>query len=371
MLTKNSQSLPGSLWGITAYYNPAGYQSRKDNYRKFRASSQRQGLKLIAVEAAFGNRPFELDDGDAEKIVRVRGGSVLWQKERLLNIGLRHLPDDCDKVAFLDADIIFEGDHWIEDARGQLEEHDVVQLFSTVMRLPRPGIFFDSETMPLGYHNGEKRHSLAYSVRVLGRDVLSLRDAPQGHCDPGFAWAFRRRFLSNLPLYDRMILGGGDSIIGYGLYGVRCPYLEPFATASMLKDQDEWSHRAFLLTQGGIGCLDSTIRHLWHGAVENRFHVRSKRILLRACFDPQKDIKLNKQGGWEWASFKPYLHWMVGLYFILRREDSGADGAAGWLALAIFDFRRFRRELQDQWKKVSFEICRAGGNWRVPPWRRK
>ena len=35
-------------------------------------------------------------------------------QERLLNLGFEHLPDVCDKVVWLDADLLFEDDGWLE-----------------------------------------------------------------------------------------------------------------------------------------------------------------------------------------------------------------------------------------------------------------
>jgi hypothetical protein len=52
-------------------------------------------VPLIAVELGFGDE-FGLTSQDADVLVRVTGSDVLWQKERLLNIGLRHLPPYID-----------------------------------------------------------------------------------------------------------------------------------------------------------------------------------------------------------------------------------------------------------------------------------
>ena len=89
------------LWAITCLFNPAGFRIRTDNYRIFR---QQLRLPLLTVELAFEGG-FELAEGDADILVQRRGGARLWQKERLLNIALEHLPDDCDAVVAVDADV--------------------------------------------------------------------------------------------------------------------------------------------------------------------------------------------------------------------------------------------------------------------------
>ena len=93
----------GPFWAITAYFNPAGYEARRTNFRTFRDNLK---LPLVAVELAFDG-DFELTDTDAEILVRLSGGDVLSQKERLLNIALKALPPHCRKVAWLDCDVVF------------------------------------------------------------------------------------------------------------------------------------------------------------------------------------------------------------------------------------------------------------------------
>ena len=89
-----SSSGGGILWAITSYFNPAGYRRRLANFRAFRA---RLSVPLVAVELAYGPE-FELKAGDADILVQIRGRDVMWQKERLLNLALRSLPDSCANV---------------------------------------------------------------------------------------------------------------------------------------------------------------------------------------------------------------------------------------------------------------------------------
>src|SRR5262249_19120239 len=89
------------LWAVTCYFNPAGYRTKRENFRTFR---RHLGLPLLAVEQGLGGR-FELGPDDADVLVRVPGGDVLWQKERLLTIGIRALPRECELLAWVDCDI--------------------------------------------------------------------------------------------------------------------------------------------------------------------------------------------------------------------------------------------------------------------------
>jgi hypothetical protein len=93
---------PDDLWAITSYFNPAGYGRRLANYRTF---ASQLGVPLVTVELAFGGA-FELCKDDADTVVQLRGGDVMWQKERLLNVALQSLPPHCKKVLAIDCDIV-------------------------------------------------------------------------------------------------------------------------------------------------------------------------------------------------------------------------------------------------------------------------
>jgi hypothetical protein len=120
------------LWAITSYFNPVGYRRRIENYRHFR---ERLPVPLVAVELAYHSE-FELGDGDADILVRLRGRDVMWQKERLLNIALEALPETCTKVAWIDCDVIFADEKWPEKAIGLLDRASLIQLFSRVHYMP-------------------------------------------------------------------------------------------------------------------------------------------------------------------------------------------------------------------------------------------
>lgn len=89
------------MWVITTYYNPVRYKRRLSNYKIFRANL---GVPLVTVELSF-NGQFELTEKQADILIQISGGAVLWQKERLLNVALQALPSSCHKVAWLDCDI--------------------------------------------------------------------------------------------------------------------------------------------------------------------------------------------------------------------------------------------------------------------------
>ena len=120
------------MWALTTYFNPVRYKRRLSNYRIFRSNLH---IPLVTVELSFDGH-FELTKNDADVLIQLSGGAVLWQKERLLNIAIKSVPSDVKNIAWLDCDILFKRKDWVEEAERQLNErYNIIQLFSKVIYL--------------------------------------------------------------------------------------------------------------------------------------------------------------------------------------------------------------------------------------------
>ncbi len=95
---------------MTTYYNPARYQTKRANYERFAAPIRAAGIPFVTIECAFGDEAFEL--GAGPNVIQVRGRDVMWMKERLINLAISQLPPHVTKVAWLDADILFDNPAW-------------------------------------------------------------------------------------------------------------------------------------------------------------------------------------------------------------------------------------------------------------------
>jgi hypothetical protein len=142
----------------------------------------------------------------------------MWQKERLLNIALTALPESCNKVAWVDCDIIFENSEWPRQASDLLDRALLLQLFSEVHYMPRdlPPTLVDPQMAEA------RRTSLAYAVASGLSAFECLEDANQrvyGLYAPGFAWAARTEFMKRHSFYDSCIVGGGDRAMASASYG--------------------------------------------------------------------------------------------------------------------------------------------------------
>jgi hypothetical protein len=309
--------LPGSIWGITALFNPRGYRSKRDNFDLFRDRLRRQGLPLLAVELAFGDAPHELGLADADRVVLLRAESVLWQKERLLNVGVSELPADCDKVVWLDADILFERDDWVARTAELLEEVVVVQPFSRSVRLLAGARSAPLDDLPIGSGDHEELHGMAWGVEAKGYGCLG-RYLEHGHS--GYAWAARRDVLARHGLYDANVLGNADLNMAHAMFGgarsLRTERLSPLARAHLAR----WADALHADVRGSVGHVEGRVLHLWHGHKEDRRYLDRLDLLAEHAFDPERDLAI-EGGAWRWASDKPALHAALRDYFARRSED--------------------------------------------------
>ncbi len=86
------------------------------------------------MELSF-NGVFELEKKDADILIQLSGAALLWQKERLLNLALKAVPTDVEHIAWLDCDVILKRKDWAAEAKKQLQDLNVVQLFSEAVFL--------------------------------------------------------------------------------------------------------------------------------------------------------------------------------------------------------------------------------------------
>lgn len=304
------------LWAVTSYFNPARYRRKLANYRLFR---RRLAAPLVAVELSHSGR-FELGPDDADILVQLRGGDVMWQKERLLNIAVSHLPDECDCVAWLDCDVVFDRSDWVQAARHELDRSGVCQLFRSVHHLARDAASISRAASILRHES----FAYAFVAGLVGSGV-----SPASRLRHGHAWCARRELIAGHGFYDRNILGGGDSLLVHAAAGLaEAEIVRDGMAPAHADDYRQWASR-FGRAVRGIGYIEGDIFHLWHGDLQRR-HYRLRQGILRSCgYDPTIDIALDAEGCWRWNSPKPELHRKVREYFEQRDEDGEEDECGG------------------------------------------
>lgn len=301
------------LWAVTCLFNPQRYARRIENYRVFR---QQLAAPLLAVELSFDGR-FELAANDADVLIRLQGGDVMWQKERLLNIGVGHLPPECDTVAFLDCDIVFHNPNWPAEARRALDQAVAVQPFELVRDLGRGFLPREGERSVIRL----SRSIAAASAGSTSPDAPSLR-VDQSHPRPGFAWVYRRDHLTRHGLYDRCVVGSGDLAMACASQG----RFEAAELALRMSRAERSVYRAWAEpwhndVRGQLGFVHGDIDHLWHGEFAHRRYDLRHQGLAFHNFDPVQDLIARPGEPWRWAAAKPGLRAFVRDYFAGRAED--------------------------------------------------
>jgi hypothetical protein len=271
---------PG-LWVITTYFNPCRYQTRRVNYDLFAFALRSAGIPLLTVECAFGDDEFELPE--SLDTVHVRSKSVMWQKERLLNLAANWLPADCTAVAWLDCDILCMNPHWAVDTMRLLKEHAIVQVFETAVRLEKDNTA------------GEQSDKVSSFGAVAPQRLHLLscgRYDQHGHT--GYGWAMHRETFDQVGLYKHAIYGSADHFMAHAIYGDMdgfCIHSVLGKSPSQLACLTEWSRRFYAQVGGSFTAVPGEIVHLWHGELKNRrYFQRMLEEVNSLGFNPYTDV---------------------------------------------------------------------------------
>ena len=297
-------SFDSAIWSITSYYNPCRYQRRSANFHEFRKALRGP---LLAIELSYGNG-FELTKGDADILIQISGKSVLWQKERLLNVALGRLPASAVYVAWIDCDVVFHDTSWPTSAVDALQKFDLIQLFERAVDLE------PDSTHVSGPMN--------YTGKSLVASIVSGEPARQ-RTKHGLAWAGKRSLLEKHKFYDAMIVGGGDSAIAFAA----CGRFKEYTAATLMNLAQtnhylQWARPFFDDVQANVGFIPGVLFHYWHGTFANRRHRQRHEGLAGFDFDPYADVAISENGCFVWSTDKPELHRYVRQYFELRNENA-------------------------------------------------
>lgn len=303
------------LYVITPIFNPHRFESRTRLYRNFARHMECSGAKLLTVEAAFGDHPFEVTEAGNDFHIQLRTDHVLWHKERLINIGiakLKQLDPSARFIGWFDADITFANPDWVGETVHKLMHHPVIQPFSEAINLDsdeqmmwKCSSSFRSFLEERGYHQ---------------EPPIPLQYLFKGH--PGLAWAATSEALNALGgLYELCAAGSGDTVMSNCLKGGWDTYLPATPSAGMVTSIKRWAARCDQHIRANVGYVRGACLHHWHGKSESRGYERRWSILSFHQFDPNEDLTLDVQGLYRWAGNKPRLEDDIRRSLSMRNED--------------------------------------------------
>jgi hypothetical protein len=293
------------LYVILPYFNYCGFNRRRELFIEFvnQISSERN-IRIVVSEIV-GPTPLGKLRG-VWKHIKVQSDSRLWIKENLINLAVTHLPRDWKYMSWIDADITFINQYWVEDTIQALTEYDVVQMWRSAVNL--------------GPFGEVLKVDKSYGYMYKGSGTKWLPNDKYGFWHPGYAWACNRLAYDRMGgLIDWAILGSADRHMAMALTKnvlSSCPGNINQNYKTML---EEYQARVARLK---LGWVAGTIIHSWHGSMENRKYKERWDILTKNNFDPFVDIgmtdkeviELSKEG----ARLQPFLD----EYFLGRKEDS-------------------------------------------------
>jgi hypothetical protein len=291
------------LYVIAVVSNPARFETRYRLFNEFcKRMKHEKNVVLVTVELQQRARPFITDS-----IIKLKTDDEIWYKENLINIGVQHLPDDWEYMAWIDADVEFQNKNWVSETIEQLQTYKILQLFSHAIDL---GVKKETLQVHLGfayqYVNGEK---------WLGPKYSSWH--------PGYAWACRRSAYDEIGgLMEFPILGSADHHMSLAFIGLVEKYLNSALHPNYKLLCKIFQDRCERHIKRNIGFVHGTILHYFHGNKQDRRYQDRWKILINNNFDPLVDIKKDSRNLWQLEDNKPQLRDEIMMYFRQRNEDS-------------------------------------------------
>jgi len=303
------------ICAITTYYNFTKSKMRFQNYLKF---AKNLPFFLITVELATKDSDFQLDSNDADIYVRANSKDLLWHKESLLNIALKHIPKECDYVVWVDCDIIFKNSSLESEIYSKMEKYNLVQLFSKMYDITLSECQIPKESEAVS----------GYGISYLNykNDFFENYIPPKNPQDRrktlfGLAWASHKSTLKKYGFYDFCITGSGDRALycaATGQYEVTKTSL--FMNESRFNHYINWAENFNKLIDRKISYIDGLIIHLYHGEISNRQYQERHLQFSNFDFNPDTDLKRLEEGTLEWSN-NSLLYNDFFLNYLLKRKE--------------------------------------------------
>lgn len=260
------------LYVVLPYFNYCGFRRRKELFVQFvREIQATKGIRIVVSEL---EGPAPLPELPVWKHLRHEKTSPVWMKERLINLGIKHLPENWKYVAWIDADITFLNHEWVHDTIDALGTYDIVQMFQTAVNL--------------GPNDEALKIDKSFGYMYTDSGTPYTKTDKYGHWHPGYAWACTRSAFERMDtLLDWAILGSGDRHMAMAWIGRvldSCPGNIHMNYKIMLM---EYQHKC---QNFRISYIHGTILHHWHGRLEDRKYRERWNILTKYAYDPIYDV---------------------------------------------------------------------------------
>jgi hypothetical protein len=208
-------------------------------------------------------------------------------------------------MAWIDADITFVDEEWVEKTIERFDKYDVLQLFSSIVYLgPNNEAMKTDKSFGYMYRRSGKQYTQTYRY---------------GFWHPGFAWGCTKNAYNTMGgLIDFGILGSGDHHMALGLISkIECSHPKNIHPEyrQLLKDFEK---RVKSLR---LGYIEGTIMHHWHGDLKLRRYKERWQILTDHQYDPTADVSKDPLGLYQFTESGDRMEKDIQDYFAGRMED--------------------------------------------------
>lgn len=302
-------------WAVTPIFRFYPYSPRVENFYIFRDILKQQGVNLCVVEAAGEKADFFLEKNDADILIQLKTKSILWHKERLINIAVPQLPKECRYVSWIDADSWIDSGDWPEQAKEiLLKENPVAIQLASEVRFTGPS---------KNKNEIEKFHPTYSKVRSMSKDIDSV------HGSPGFAWMAKKQFFEiGGGLFDKALVGGGDLLVADAIWGnskIRLMLSNMNRSSKYLWDYVRWTKKLHNLYGYPKGALIDTIGyHLYHDDRKYRLYRHRHSIIHHNNYNPATDLEIEKETGL-WKIVNKKLKTDIERYFYFREQEKNLE----------------------------------------------
>jgi hypothetical protein len=254
-----------TLYVILPYFNFLKKKSFDKNLDLFLTNFKKYtNVQIVISEASSDGEFLEVE---CFKHLKYQTSQILWYKENLINLAIKSLPEDWNYVAWIDRDVEFLEESWVEQTINSLNNFSIIQPWSNIT-------FLDQDENP-EFSEKIRVSSVNFALNNFNFDIHFPH--------PGHAWAANRNFFNTVGfLYDKMIFGGADLIIFDCIFNFLPKFKKNFCLSKQYYSISDKYRNCFKSIK--VSFINQKIIHHFHGKIEDRRKIQFKNEKINRDF---------------------------------------------------------------------------------------